>query len=57
MEETQLKPGDIVKLKSGGPVMTFIDWYDGKTCTCGYFFNSEYKTIRVTQHALLLASM
>ena len=33
----EIKKGDIVKLKSGGPVMTVEDIKDGKYATCVWF--------------------
>ncbi len=32
-------PGDTVKLKSGGPIMT-VDWIDGQYAHCDWFENT-----------------
>jgi uncharacterized protein YodC (DUF2158 family) len=37
--------GDLVKLKSGGPVMTVAD-VDGDEVTCGWFPQGDYTELR-----------
>lgn len=41
MAET-FKPGDIVRLKSGGPVMTVLHT-DGRSASVGWFVGAELK--------------
>ena len=54
MSEETFKFGDVVKLKSGGPEMTIINWYDTNVYTCGYFnVNNEYKAVHLTTQSLV----
>jgi len=43
MNSTQLKPGDVVQLKSGGPLMT-VRWVGDKAdVSCTWFVGSEVR--------------
>lgn len=39
---TNLKSGDTVRLKSGGPLMTIQSW-TGNFCNCSWFDGTELK--------------
>ncbi|MCY4319004.1 MAG: DUF2158 domain-containing protein [Alphaproteobacteria bacterium] len=39
--EPQIKPGDVVRLKSGGPEMTISKIDDNKIAYCTWFVNLE----------------
>jgi uncharacterized protein YodC (DUF2158 family) len=52
----QLKIGDIVRLKSGGPIMTLNNIFgDGGTVECLWFVTAELKSGRFSHDALELA--
>jgi uncharacterized protein YodC (DUF2158 family) len=54
--EQELGLGDLVKLKSGGPIMTLSLFQPGlKTVAvlCGYFVGTDYHEITVARAALV----
>ncbi len=55
-EQTELKPGDVVMLKSGGPEMTIdtIDTFDmhGPGALCQWFDGKDLKTHVFSFHVL-----
>jgi uncharacterized protein YodC (DUF2158 family) len=46
-----MKPGDVVRLKSGGPAMT-IKFVDGNEAYCEWFEKSDLKGSRFTLTSL-----
>lgn len=54
MTQSILKPGDLVKLKSGGPVMTFgsLTGAVGQETRCFWFVGQELKSALFPVHAL-----
>jgi uncharacterized protein YodC (DUF2158 family) len=56
MEDTPLKVGDVVKLKSGGPKMTVIDAQYPDEVECKWFSGSETKFDKFPAAALRDAS-
>ncbi|NEU68262.1 DUF2158 domain-containing protein [Spirosoma agri] len=55
MENEKIKQGDLVQLKSGGPIMTFSG-YIGAEAVCVWFDkNSEFKTAKMFPSSLRLA--
>ncbi|MFA5538961.1 MAG: DUF2158 domain-containing protein [Gemmobacter sp.] len=54
MAQHDLKPGDLVKLKSGGPVMTFggMGGAFGNDARCFWFVSTEMKSANFPPEAL-----
>lgn len=49
------KIGDLVKLKSGGPIMT-VSWIDGESCYCTFFTSDmELKEVKLQNQTLKAA--
>lgn len=59
-DETKLSPGDVVRLKSGGPPMTIsktIDGYSGpkaEVLVCLWFVDGKLEEARIPTNALVL---
>lgn len=53
MSDTKFKPGDLVQLKSGGPIMTVhsVDTKDGTEAVWCTFFKSGDEMTQVMLHA------
>jgi uncharacterized protein YodC (DUF2158 family) len=53
--QSQPQPGDLVRLKSGGPIMTFSGFHGGSAsvAVCSYFVGPEYHSHSVGLVALV----
>ena len=59
MAAMEIKPGDTVRLKSGGPIMT-VNWIDkeyGVTVWCDWFIENQPKKERFPPTSLELVEM
>lgn len=45
--------GQTVRLKSGGPLMTTINFYDNPMILCGWFDGTEYKHNTLSSYSLV----
>lgn len=43
MNDDEIKVGDVVRLKSGGPPMTVVEVLGSSTVRCGYFVDLQYQ--------------
>ncbi len=56
MSENEIKPGDVVELKSGGPEMT-VAFADGRQLYCRWFAGADVKGERFYAQELKLAKV
>ena len=52
-EKIEFKAGDVVQLKSGGPLMTvYCIYLEDLGVSCGWFYEGEYKNYTFLAHQL-----
>lgn len=56
MSDSEFKPGDVVRLKSGGPKMTVLSLAHSQQANCSWFSGSECKTNTFSLAALKRAT-